>query len=92
MANWSYSFIAPADYNGGEWNAGEWSAGEWSACSAVCGHGIQTRVVACRQDGHITSDQNCIAATKPNANKTCQEEQCSNYRWTVGDWSEVSSA
>ena len=88
VAKWKYSFMAPANHIH---ETLEWSEGEWSECTTVCGLGVQTRSVTCRQNGHLVDEEKCSAIAKPTTNKTCELEDCSLYGWKLGQWSKVHS-
>ncbi len=88
VAKLKYTFVAPANTHH---ETLEWGKGEWSDCTTVCGPGVQTRSVACRQNGQLVDEENCSAIAKPATNKTCELEDCSLYSWKLGQWSKVHS-
>lgn len=70
-------------------------------CSVSCGSGFHSRTVICErineyQPGErtVVHDVLCNQATKPDAQKECQEQHCRMdkfiYHWESGPWSEVN--
>lgn len=49
---------------------------DWSACSALCGDGIQTQTVECRDsNGNVAAEMNCVSA-KPSETRACNLGPC----------------
>ena len=55
-----------------------WVTGTWSNCSVVCGDGVMTRTVDCKNDvsGEIVSDSFCEEVVKPIDQVTCNQGPC----------------
>ncbi|XP_076803784.1 thrombospondin type-1 domain-containing protein 4-like isoform X2 [Clavelina lepadiformis] len=65
--------------------------GEWSQCSANCGSGTQTRMIACKLgNGRVMPDGLCPAARRPTPTKSCDAGPCLTG-WYVTDWQECSA-
>src|SRR5678816_1528807 len=59
-----------------------WIAGAFGTCSAVCGGGLQSRVVACvRSDGVLVEDNSCTSP-RPDAQQACNVQSCTNTACT----------
>ncbi|XP_045465321.1 A disintegrin and metalloproteinase with thrombospondin motifs 9 isoform X2 [Harmonia axyridis] len=76
----------------------QWSTGEWSACSATCGHGVQTREVFCesKEENRVMDLSYCSELSKPDATKMCRMEKCpkpvsSNRRFSYPEDEESSN-
>uniref|UniRef100_A0A1B6E0Y8 Peptidase M12B domain-containing protein n=1 Tax=Clastoptera arizonana TaxID=38151 RepID=A0A1B6E0Y8_9HEMI len=68
-----------------------WRVGSWGQCSATCGQGVETRVVACTADGVDIDERECNGV-KPDAERACFT-QCENsieYKWRTGQWGSCS--
>jgi len=64
----------------------EWQVFGWSACSATCGTGVATRVVACSSG----EDADCSAQDRPTSRVNCEDN--SGCGWNVSNWSTCSSS
>ena len=63
----------------------KWEFGDWSICSRQCGHGVQRRLVVCREiNGTILLESNCKHLDKPDDHLKCLGTSCGN--WTVDKW------
>ena len=61
----------------------------------MCGGGVQTRPVQCRQvvehskTDKLEDEALCSSVPKPEDQRECNIEPCP-YTWSIGEWSEVS--
>ena len=66
-----------------------WRRSEWGDCEAVCGEGVQRRMVECvRVEGVesvVVVEERCAGVGKPAAVRGCVAEDC-RYGWRVGEW------
>ena len=72
---------------------GAWTHSAWGPCSATCGDGSKTRVVACTKIGSKeVIDETFCKGRKPKAVKKCNRKRCQKEFgfWVFGQWSEVS--
>lgn len=59
-------------------------------CSATCGKGVKMREVACKNSqDEAVSPFMCPRDQQPKNVRPCQLEDCSQFVWSVGAWSEV---
>ena len=58
-----------------------WVGTSWSSCSALCGGGVQARLVTCQQDGGGVVDSSNCSGLQPAASQACNTEACGNYMW-----------
>lgn len=69
-----------------------WHHGVWGACDVVCGEGWMERGVWCEGEHGTVHNESCQRDDKPPYKVTCHApEVCSNFQWTLSDWSEVRS-
>ena len=68
----------------------QWRHGEWGACDVVCGEGWMEREVWCEGEQGTVGNESCHGDEKLPYKVICHAPQvCSNFHWTLSDWSEV---
>jgi len=69
-----------------------WSVSSWSACSRVCGGGKQFRRKECQdENGIAVDDLNCAQLHGQPTARSCNEQNCSSYKWQIGKEDQCSS-
>lgn len=63
----------------------KWVTGKWEICDAVCGEGIQSRSVLCKNHFGDTVDQSECLSSKPGNEQACKKSDCPS--WHAGSWS-----
>ncbi|KRZ36996.1 A disintegrin and metalloproteinase with thrombospondin motifs gon-1, partial [Trichinella pseudospiralis] len=68
----------------------KWETGSWTDCSAICGLGRRSRLVACRDMfGRFLPDQYCNHLQPPASEEACESTaHCGN--WKTGPWQSCS--
>ncbi|XP_059903028.1 thrombospondin type-1 domain-containing protein 4 isoform X2 [Gadus macrocephalus] len=73
----------------------EWFTGPWGQCSAECGNGTQTRVVACLLNSNgsmeVVAKLKCSHLPQPITSQPCFLEPCGG-QWYTTDWSACSAS
>lgn len=76
----------PCDYS--------WFSSQWTKCSAICGKGIQNRVVLCgKLEGNAVQkadESKCDASEKPLSERECESPEECPAQWFAGPWSACS--
>ncbi|XP_035225520.1 papilin-like isoform X3 [Stegodyphus dumicola] len=71
----------------------EWIVSDWSGCSAICGNGVQSRVVFCGvwHDESVIKieDKSCDPLKKFDEFQNCSSAPCEGV-WFAGPWSNCS--
>ena len=72
-----------------------WVVGGWGVCDAGCGEGVRVREVHCElvngREGKRKVDRGrCGSLVVPHEKETCLAEPCLNFKWSAGNWTEVS--
>ncbi|XP_071956939.1 A disintegrin and metalloproteinase with thrombospondin motifs 6-like [Antedon mediterranea] len=71
-----------------------WNTESWGECSAVCGEGIQRRIVSCaiQTNGQQIEVANSdCPGTRPVATRTCVDANCQTPSWSTGSWGDCST-
>ncbi|KAF6117232.1 ADAM metallopeptidase with thrombospondin type 1 motif 20 [Phyllostomus discolor] len=70
-----------------------WKANRWKECSVTCGPGVQQRDVYCRLRGAgPVAEEMCDRSTRPSFQRQCWHQDCTQYQWAAGAWSDCSTS
>lgn len=53
-----------------------WFSGDWTSCTAVCGGGIQTRLVQCRDAINNPASEALCRGNKAESSQSCNTDKC----------------
>ena len=71
----------------------KWVILNWGKCTASCGTGTQSRVIACMRtrDNNLVANAYCPRPV-PQNKRECYIRSCYTYKWTTSDWGKCSQS